>query len=420
MKKESKGLVDLRKCIKGEPKNKIIEFLVNQAVPAESFERISNFLKILNKTKVNMVLLKSLAFAGVPTECTGLRGVVWRLLFGQLPVEPQKWESFLQLRQSQYDSFRKDLVIIPRLPHVKPDHSCESTIEVQDHPLSLSSESRWCLFYKDDNARKQINKDMRRTRRDVALFKEMVGSTEEEKDKSESIFIPSNAQITGIDNDEDEPSALDCETHKHVMARILLIYAKLNQGVGYVQGMNELLAVIYYCFHQYSPPALYRYLESDSFFCFNNLMGEVRDEYLRDLDTEDSGIKGKIRMISDMLQRIDREYWAYFKNNRVDLEMFALRWVMLFLAQDLSLEDVIRFWDTIMSDNEKYNFFNYVILQLVLDARKDVMSSEPHLIAKRLQEMPQGPAIIDLLVRAEKLVAADQDKEEYLVKQYLD
>jgi len=38
------------------------------------------------------------------------------------------------------------------------------------------------------------------------------------------------------------------ETHSDVMSRILFIYAKLNPGIKYTQGMNEVLAVIYYCF----------------------------------------------------------------------------------------------------------------------------------------------------------------------------
>jgi len=44
------------------------------------------------------------------------------------------------------------------------------------------------------------------------------------------------------------------ETHADMLHRILFIYAKLNPGIKYIQGMNEVLAVIYYC-----------YLENDSF-----------------------------------------------------------------------------------------------------------------------------------------------------------
>jgi hypothetical protein len=38
------------------------------------------------------------------------------------------------------------------------------------------------------------------------------------------------------------------ESHSDALARVLFIFAKLNSGIRYVQGMNEILAVLYYCF----------------------------------------------------------------------------------------------------------------------------------------------------------------------------
>lgn len=36
------------------------------------------------------------------------------------------------------------------------------------------------------------------------------------------------------------------EAHWEVVQRILFLYAKLNPGQGYVQGMNEIVGPIYY------------------------------------------------------------------------------------------------------------------------------------------------------------------------------
>lgn len=38
------------------------------------------------------------------------------------------------------------------------------------------------------------------------------------------------------------------EAHWEVVERILFIYAKLNPGQGYVQGMNEIIGPIYHAF----------------------------------------------------------------------------------------------------------------------------------------------------------------------------
>lgn len=60
--------------------------------------------------------------------------------------------------------------------------------------------------------------------------------------------------------------------------------------------MNEVLAVIYYCFLnpddniENEPIVSKKYLESDLFFSFTNIMTEMKDGFLRELDKEKSGI----------------------------------------------------------------------------------------------------------------------------------
>lgn len=83
------------------------------------------------------------------------------------------------------------------------------------------------------------------------------------------------------------------ESHADVLHRVLFIYAKLNPGIKYVQGMNEVLAVIYYCYldpNSKNEIVPKKYLESDLFFSFTNLMTELKDGFLRELDKEKTGI----------------------------------------------------------------------------------------------------------------------------------
>ena len=78
------------------------------------------------------------------------------------------------------------------------------------------------------------------------------------------------------------------------------MYAKLNPGVKYVQGMNELLAPIYYVMVKGSEEGENRkHAEADSFFCFMNLMSEVRDLFMTQMDADSGGVcvyEGRVRM----------------------------------------------------------------------------------------------------------------------------
>ena len=107
------------------------------------------------------------------------------------------------------------------------------------------------------------------------------------------------------------------ETHSDVLARILFIYAKLNPGVRYEQGMNEILAILYYCFWQ-SDDCLSEYFESDLFFCFTNLMAETRDGFLRTMDSESTGINGKIRIFSELMSKVDPDLYEHLTEQTVN------------------------------------------------------------------------------------------------------
>ena len=116
-----------------------------------------------------------------------------------------------------------------------------------DHPLSNTDESMWNKFFKDLELWEEIEKDVRRTRSDMTFFIEAVDRTKN-KDKEQ---LRKQAEVKKAHLHGDVRLKY-IETHADVLARVLFIYGKLNPGVRYVQGMNEILAVIYYCFWPHS------------------------------------------------------------------------------------------------------------------------------------------------------------------------
>lgn len=59
------------------------------------------------------------------------------------------------------------------------------------------------------------------------------------------------------------------EAHWEVVERILFLYAKLNPGQGYVQGMNEIIGPIYYAF------------ASDPDYSWRGKLGKVYEKQIR-------------------------------------------------------------------------------------------------------------------------------------------
>lgn len=85
-----------------------------------------------------------------------------------------------------------------------------------------------------------------------------------------------------------------------------------------MQGMNEILAILYHCFWHDDKPDNREYFESDLFFTFTNLMAEIRDGFLREMDSEITGINGKIKSFEFMLKQIDEEVYNHLDDNRVN------------------------------------------------------------------------------------------------------
>lgn len=132
--------------------------------------------------------------------------------------------------------------------------------------------------------------------------------------------------------------------------------------------MNEILAVLYYCFWKFGNEAVIstEYLESDLFFCFSNLMSELQDGFMRELDKETSGINGKCQAFDNVLRLVDPQVHSKLKDEKVNPQFYSLRWLMLLMCQEFDMPNCIRLWDTLFSDENRFEFLNYICVAIVV------------------------------------------------------
>lgn len=85
--------------------------------------------------------------------------------------------------------------------------------------------------------------------------------------------------------------------------------------------MNEILAVIYYCFWKQEEELDEEdkeYFETDCFTCFTIVMAELRDSFDRVTDEEKTGIRGRIRLFSELLYKIDPDLHTHIEDCQID------------------------------------------------------------------------------------------------------
>ncbi|XWS22355.1 hypothetical protein CRYUN_Cryun29cG0026600 [Craigia yunnanensis] len=307
----------------------------SSAVSPDDISRQPQLLAELSKKVINMRELQRIASQGIP-DGAGIRSTVWKFLLGYLPPDRGQWSSELAKKRSQYRHFKEELLMNPseitrRLEKSvvcdnddsKSESSCllsRSQITHGEHPLSLGKSSIWNQFFQDSEIIEQIDRDVKRTHPDMHFF------------SGDSQLAKSN---------------------QDALKSILIVFAKLNPGIRYVQGMNEILAPLFYVFRNDPDEEMTAAAEADTFFCFVELLSGFRDHFCQQLDNSNVGIRSTITRLSHLLKEHDEELWRHLEiTTKVNPQFYSFRWITLLLTQEFNFADSLHIWDTLLSDPE--------------------------------------------------------------------
>ncbi|CAF4745619.1 unnamed protein product [Pieris macdunnoughi] len=368
--------------------------------------RIKAFEDLLSNDEIDIITLQSLAFNGI-TEEKGLRSLIWKIFLHYIPKQRNKWEATLKKQRSLYKELIEEMIVSPGGP--------------TDHPLSISPESSWSKYFKDNEVLLQIDKDVRRLCPEISFFQsatefpcsEVVNSNGlkrlhqrvEQKVLNYSTLeqrgfglVKLNNVIRRTDNLSGDyvPLKEGAEAHWEVVERMLFLYAKLNPGQGYVQGMNEIIGPIYHTFAVDPNMEQRKNAEADCFFCFTNLMAEIRDFFIRSLDETESGINNMMFRLSERLKMNDYAVWERLSKQELRPQYYSFRWLTLLLSQEFSLPDVERIWDSLFADSTRFDFLISVCCAMILLVRDDIMTGDFASNVKLLQHFP--PMDVSLIV----------------------
>ena len=402
----------MEKTMQSLESSKPIDYLLlyrsNPNIAKKLIEKVDLFIQAFQMPEINLHVIQSLSFHGIPDEIKGLRSLGWRLLLGYLPKDKNKWSANLEKNLTNYESFIKEFLVYKNKENLNFQTSTpkESTsidfISVKDHPLNKSKESDWNILFKDLELWDEIEKDTKRTRSEISFFLDKTDPPStypilSHYAKKDPRFTSRTEQYHKVANDKEKP-----EVQHDVMTRILFLYAKLNPGVRYVQGMNEILAPIYYCFSNDGNPFFKKYIESDSFFCFSILMGEIQDGFMRSMDNSSTGIKARIQCFHETFEKVEPDLWKHLENLGVHPQFYSLRWLMLLLTQEFQISDVLRLWDSLLSHPNKMEYLNFLCAAIAINSKEKLMEEEFSGVMQTLQNT-DGYDLNKFLIIANKL-----------------
>ncbi|GAB2243733.1 hypothetical protein Droror1_Dr00023861 [Drosera rotundifolia] len=294
-------------------------------------EKRSDLEYELSQEEINLVKLQRIGCTGIP-DGGSLRATTWKLLLGYLPTSRVLWEKVLYENRLKYAELREELLLSPSEIARRKEQDCFSCevvdvdssgplarhdVSIEDHPLSLGEASPWHRFFEYTEIAEQIDRDLQRTHPEMKFF---------------SLDSPMGKK------------------HREAMRNILLIFAKLNPTTRYVQGMNEVLAPLYYVFNLDTDEGNAVNAEADSFGSFVRLLSDSVDHFCQQLDNSSVGIHSTLAKLKGLLKANDEALWGHLEfTSKVNPQFYAFRWITLLLTQEFEFKMILRIWDSLLS-----------------------------------------------------------------------
>lgn len=285
--------------------------LSSSALSEREASRLDKFKHLLAGPNTDLEELRRLSWSGIPKP---VRAVTWKLLSGYLPANVDRRPATLQRKQKEYFAFI-------------------------DH------------YY--DSRNDEVHQDTYR-------------------------------QIH-IDIPRMSPEALILQPKvTEIFERILFIWAIRHPASGYVQGINDLVTpffVVFICEYiddvdadsadiSQVPEDALRNVEADTYWCMSRLLDGIQDNYT----FAQPGIQMKVKMLEELVSRIDAQVHRHLDQHEVRYLQFAFRWMNNLLMRELPLHCTVRLWDTYQSEPEGFaNFHLYVCAAFLVRWRKEIL-----------------------------------------------
>ena len=357
-------------------------------IPKKSKEEcINSFTKYILKD-YNYERIYKLSIVGELGE-KNIRGIAWRIFMGVLPgyESLEKWVEKIQYLRAEYKILSDK--IVKKFNYFEEENN-KKEIEYNDIETKVFKNNIIKNpFHHQKETKKLINLDLNRTFQELSLFHD--------------------------------------DKIKNKLSQILLLWDNENQDLGYQQGMNDILSIIFLSLYPYYFPNnknknclipnlsknkneiinnaenIYLFFhdeeefESDLYICFNSIMKkgvkslydfdfetkEKQIEYIKELllfknefNIENEKINSPLNIrcnmiINEKLKILDKELFNHFNKIGLDCTIFLQRWLKCIFNREFELKDVLIIWDAILSHKDikegykEYKVYNLIKIDLI-------------------------------------------------------
>ena len=373
-----------------------------------------------------------------------LRGMAWKIFMNVLPVKDslEKWVENISYSRTEY-KILSDKIIKEQnyFEEIKKEKEINHNNQIIGN-FSRANSFYYNPFHDEKEMIQLINLDLNRTFQELSLFHD--------------------------------------EKIKNKLSNILVLWNKLNMDLGYQQGMNDILSIIFLSLYPYYFPNehkinnienviktwdknerinkaedIYMFfhdedeLESDLFICFSNIMKngvkslydfvfeskEKQINYIQkhSLFEKNNGIEKEeintplnIRcklIINEKLKKLDSKLYEHFNKIGLDCTIFLQKWLKCMFDREFELKDTLILWDVILSDKKKeYDLviIDIIALSMILRIRNILLLCDQNQCFMMMLQYPRIDNILELIIFSEKLYESIKDLNKGIRSIFLD
>ena len=180
-----------------------------------------------------------------------------------------------------------------------------------------------------------------------------------------------------------------------LLTDILFVYCKINEDIGYRQGMHEILAPVLWVIENDALSSSTsgsagdlmeevlssNYIEHDSFTLFSLIMRTAKSFYElgepEKSSTSNSAspqvaspIEQRSKRIHEvMLGRLDPELATHLTQIEILPQIFLIRWIRLLFGREFPFEMLLPLWDVLFAEDPDLELIDFVCVAMLLRIR---------------------------------------------------
>ncbi|KAL7711878.1 Rab-GAP TBC domain-containing protein [Entamoeba marina] len=221
-----------------------------------------------------------------------------------------------------------------------------------------------CLgYYEGKNTRKERmewdktrNEDYEKVK---STWKNIIPEMKENWDEFNKTEEQIRKDVVRTDRDDSKFINDDCP-NLQTLSNVLMTSSMYNMKIGYMQGMNDIVAVLMKITTN----------ESSLFWLFQSVMNIIEGFYC----SKASHLYSLLDKLQPIVQMVHPGLSSYLKEHDIDY-IFTYKWIVLLFKRYIGDDDLLRLWDAIFAFPSS-KFYYFVVVALIKEYADDIIDNQ--------------------------------------------